>query len=99
MSMRMTDERLKSGITDPFLIRIRREWEPPSLEYLGSIDLKGVFLVVLNDENGLRCHRYFLIGNRWDVSVDHQQANLETTISWLSKMITEFSKLDTTSTK
>ena len=68
---------------------VRTEWERGltllsviEIHYRDSLD---EVLVILEKPQGVyHCHRYFPIGNNWNVSVDGQNVPLEAVFSWLN---------------
>lgn len=65
----------------------REQWERNSIVIAETQLDEGTFLVILKRKryNGRPyfCHRYFKIGNDWDVSVDASDVDDETVMKWV----------------
>lgn len=86
---------------DPMSDITRQEWQTHLVEGLKSVrktweegktarcvieDEGRVFAILDNDsENSFSCHRYFLVGQDWQISADHVHANLVEALGWLQE--------------
>lgn len=70
----------------------RKEWEKSLVTVAETQRDEGTYLVILRRKVPLRdgkqpyfCHRYFSIGDNWEVSVDASNVDAETAMKWAWK--------------
>jgi hypothetical protein len=65
----------------------RKNWEKGLTQKMALFCGPDKLIVVLKSgkRDGFRCHRYFTIGDNWDVSVDFGNASFEEVLRWIER--------------
>ena len=72
-----------SSRLDEQLKRQRSAWER-GLTIIGEFETQHTVVVMLSTSTGwYRCHRYFTIGGKWEISVDCASVGLGEALVWL----------------
>lgn len=90
MTMTTTEIMTTTTMTMPDgLNAIREQWERRYQAYARYLLPPDAALVILYDpiKEVWSCHRYFVVGNEWTVSVDRQAVPIHGVFAWLAPYI------------
>ena len=68
---------------------LREKWEGDMSEKLSFEGEWGMCAVLIGEEGEYHLHRYFLVGDNWEVSIDNQVASGEESVDWISENMNE----------
>lgn len=70
------------------LSELRNEWEKGlTLKHVFEFEYGDVYVVLHDKRHNFVCHRYFKLGNGYEISVDYSETDLATVFEWLDKKI------------